>query len=91
MAGERFRLPGYVEISAVCTHPDARGKGLAAALTLDVAHAIRATGSEAFLHVLDSNEHAVRLYQKLGFEVRRKVEFVFAQWHGPGWRPPGIA
>ena len=83
MAGERFRLPGYVEISAVCTHPDARGEGLAGELTLNVAHAIRAGGDEAFLHVLESNENATRLYQKLGFVIRRKVDVVFAQWHGP--------
>jgi predicted GNAT family acetyltransferase len=83
MAGERFRLPGYVEISAVCTHPDARGEGLAAELTLDVAHAIRKGGDEAFLHVLESNENATRLYQKLGFVIRRKIDVVFAQWHGP--------
>jgi ribosomal protein S18 acetylase RimI-like enzyme len=83
MAGERFRVPGYVEISAVCTHPDARGEGLAAELTLNAAHAIRAGGDEAFLHVLESNENAVRLYQKLGFVIRRKVDVVFIQWHGP--------
>jgi predicted GNAT family acetyltransferase len=29
MAGERMALPGAVEISAVCTHPDHLGKGLA--------------------------------------------------------------
>ena len=27
MAGERRHLPGYREISAVCTHPDHRGRG----------------------------------------------------------------
>jgi len=83
MAGERFRVPGYVEISAVCTHPDARGEGLAAELTLNAAQAIRAEGDEAFLHVLESNENAIRLYQKLGFVIRRKIDVVFAQWHGP--------
>ena len=83
MAGERFRVPGYVEISAVCTHPDARGEGLAAELTLNAAQAIRARGDEAFLHVLESNEDATRLYQKLGFVIRRKIDVVFAQWHGP--------
>ena len=88
MAGERFRLPGYVEISAVCTHPDARGEGLAATLTLDVAHSIRENGDEAFLHVLVDNESAIRLYQNLGFVTRRVVDVVFAQWHGPDWRPP---
>jgi predicted GNAT family acetyltransferase len=87
MAGERFRMPGYVEISAVCTHPDARGKGLAAELTLDVASSIRIGGNKAFLHVLETNDDAIRLYERLGFVVRRKIEVVFAQWHGPNWEP----
>jgi predicted GNAT family acetyltransferase len=87
MAGERFRLPGFVEISAVCTHPDVRGEGLAGELTLNVAQSIRAGGDEAFLHVLETNENAARLYQKLGFVVRRSVDVVFAQWHGPDWQP----
>lgn len=87
MAGERLRVPGFVEISAVCTHPDARKEGLAGELTLEVARSIRAGGDEALLHVIQSNENALRLYQKLGFVVRRKVEVVFAQWHGPDWQP----
>ena len=86
MAGERFRVPGFVEVSAVCTHPDVRGQGLGSALTLDVAESIRAGGDEAFLHVLDTNEDAIRVYHKLGFEPRRKTEVVFAQWHGADWR-----
>ena len=28
MAGERMHPPGYCEVSAVCTHPDYRGRGL---------------------------------------------------------------
>lgn len=89
MAGERFRIPGFVEISGVCTHPDARGEGLAAELTLNVASSIRAGGDEAFLHVLEINENAVRLYKKLGFWICRRVDVVFVQWHGPEWRPDG--
>ena len=57
-------------------------------MTLDVAHSIRENGDEAFLHVLVDNERAIRLYQKLGFVTRRVVDVVFAQWHGPDWRPP---
>ncbi len=87
MAGERFRVPGFVEVSGVCTHPDARGEGLAGELTLNVSQSIRAGGDEAVLHVLESNESAIRLYQKLGFTVRRSVDVFFAQWHGPDWRP----
>ena len=88
MAGERFRLAGFVEISAVCTHPDVRGEGLAGELTLNVARAIRAGGNQAFLHVLDTNENAIRLYQKLGFVIRREIDVVFAQWHGKAWERP---
>jgi ribosomal protein S18 acetylase RimI-like enzyme len=32
MAGERFHLDGWTEISAVCTKPDHRGRGLASRL-----------------------------------------------------------
>lgn len=87
MAGERLRVPGFVEISGVCTHPDVRGEGLGGELTLNVVQSIRAGGDEAFLHVLESNENAIRLYRKLGFVVRRTVDVVFAEWHGPDWRP----
>lgn len=87
MAGERFRVPGFVEISAVCALPKMRGQGLAAALTLNVAESIRAGGDEAFLHVLVENENAIRLYQKLGFVTRCELDVVFAQWHGAEWVP----
>jgi ribosomal protein S18 acetylase RimI-like enzyme len=87
MAGERFRVPGFVEISGVCTHPDARGEGLAGELTLNLVESIRGGGDEAMLHVLETNENAIRLYQKLGFVVRRSVDVVFVQWHHSDWRP----
>ena len=84
MAGERLRAPGLVEVSAVCTHPDVRGEGLGAALTLEIAHGIRERGDEAFLHVLESNAPALALYGKLGFRARRLVEVVAVQWHDDG-------
>ena len=37
MAGERMKQAEYVEVSAVCTHPSARGKGYARALSAAVA------------------------------------------------------
>jgi GNAT superfamily N-acetyltransferase len=33
MGGVRFRFPGLVELSAICVHRDARGRGLGAAVT----------------------------------------------------------
>lgn len=75
MAGERVRLDGYTEISAVCTHPDARRRGLAAALTRHVARGIAARGDTPFLHVAVGNDGARRVYEALGFRVRRVVDF----------------
>jgi predicted GNAT family acetyltransferase len=71
MAGERMRCPGFAEVSAVCTDPGYRGRGLGGALTLAVAQHIRGRGDEAFLHVAEENVTAQRLYLELGFTVRR--------------------
>jgi len=84
MAGERFRVPGFTEVSAVCTHPETRGEGLGGALTLEIAWGIRARGDEAFLHLLATNETAHRLYLNLGFVDRRQTSVVAAQWHDDG-------
>jgi predicted GNAT family acetyltransferase len=72
MAGERLRVPGHCEISAVCCHPDFRGLGLAAGLMRVVSQAIVARGDVPFLHVLAENTSAVALYEKLGFGERQR-------------------
>lgn len=74
MAGERMRPPGWTEVSAVCTTPEARGRGLAARVVLDVATRVRERGERPFLHVVDGNP-ARLLYERLGFVVRRPVTF----------------
>ena len=81
MAGERMRLPGHTEISAVCTHPDARGNGLAAALTHTVALGIVERDERPFLHVADTNHAARRVYERLGFTERTTVEFALVRTH----------
>lgn len=81
MAGERFRLPGHAEISAVCTHPEARRRGLAAALTRHLARQIFARGEVPFLHVFADNRPALALYERLGFRTRAQL---FVLWHRPG-------
>lgn len=73
MAGERMRLPGLTEVSAVCTHPDHRGKGYAAALMGVVASRILAQGETPFLHVYAHNTGAIRLYEHLGYRIRRQM------------------
>jgi ribosomal protein S18 acetylase RimI-like enzyme len=69
MAGRRLHLPGWIEISAVCTHPDHRGQGLSRMLTAAVEAAIRRQGHRAFLHVLPENTSAISLYRGLGFST----------------------
>lgn len=73
MAGQRMRLPGFVEISAVCTHPDARGRGYARALMLMVIQDIQASDRVPFLHVFADNYSAIRVYEALGFALRKTL------------------
>ena len=70
MAGRRLHLPGWIEISAVCTHPDHRGQGLSRLLIAGVEEAIRQEGHRAFLHVLHENTRAIDIYRGLGFTTR---------------------
>jgi predicted GNAT family acetyltransferase len=70
MAGERMRPDGFTEVSAVCAHPDHRGRGYAARLMLHVAQGIRARGETPFLHSFADNTVAISLYQALGFRFR---------------------
>lgn len=79
MAGERVKAPGWTEISAVCTDEGHRGQGLATRLVLHTAAGIAARGDTPFLHAAASNTGAVRLYESLGFTLRRSVLFHFLQ------------
>lgn len=79
MAGERQRLPGYTEISAVCTHPEYRGQGLAARLIRAVAAGIEQAGARPFLHTGSTNATAIRLYEKLGFTVSNRMSVTLVE------------
>ncbi len=70
MAGQRMRVPGFVEVSAVCTHPDARGRGFGGVVMREVMREIVEAGRTPFLHAFADNP-AVRLYERLGFVQRR--------------------
>jgi ribosomal protein S18 acetylase RimI-like enzyme len=70
MAGERFRVDGWTEVSAVCTRPDARGEGLASRLLGELIRRIQGRSERVFLHCMASNVAAIRLYETLGFVVR---------------------
>ncbi|WP_030219885.1 GNAT family N-acetyltransferase [Streptomyces bikiniensis] len=75
MAGERLRPPGWTEISAVCTDPEARGRGHAARLVGALADRVLARGERPFLHVAEKNAAAIALYERLGFTSRKHVTF----------------
>jgi predicted GNAT family acetyltransferase len=74
MAGERFRFPGYTELSGVCTHPDFRGRGFARTLSAAVSANIESRSERPFLHAWKSNLAAISLYESLGFELRAEVD-----------------
>ena len=75
MAGRRSAVDDYVEVSAVCTHPDGRRKGYAAAITSTVARGILADGKTPILHVAEHNTGAKAVYDKLGFATRTMLNF----------------
>jgi len=69
MAGERLKVPGYTEVSAVCTHPDHLGRGYAGLLMSEVMRRIRERGEIPFLHVRADNTRAIAIYERLGFRT----------------------
>jgi ribosomal protein S18 acetylase RimI-like enzyme len=70
MTGERMKVHGLEEISAVCTHPDFTGRGHAARLVSYVARNMLQRGVTPFLHVNETNHRARSLYERVGFENR---------------------
>ena len=79
MAGERMKPTNYTEITAVCVHPDHRGRGYAQMLLGAVARQIAARGEIPFLHVFTSNASAIALYRRQGMEVRRRLHVTVLQ------------
>jgi predicted GNAT family acetyltransferase len=79
MAGERMRLDAFVELSAICTHPQARGRGLAEQLTRRLMHAALRRGQQPFLHVLPHNLSAISLYRRLGFATRAEMHYLWCR------------
>lgn len=73
MTGQRMHTVPYMEVSAVCTHPDHQGKGYAKTLMLHVMKIILDNSFVPFLHVLTSNITAIRLYESIGFQKRKQL------------------
>lgn len=75
MAGERMRLNGFTELSAICTHKDYSGRGYAQRLINRLCQQHAAAGVVSYLHVSLANERAIRIYEHMGFETRREIVF----------------
>lgn len=76
MAGERFKLPGYTEISAICTLPAYRGRGYGGAMVGSLADAILSRDETPILHVFPDNP-AIKLYEAMGFQERARLLIVW--------------
>ena len=79
MAGERLKPYGFTEISAVCTHPDYRGRGYASSLVSILIQKIMKRNEIPFLHVRRENVDAIGVYEKLGFKTRRMINIVIVK------------
>jgi ribosomal protein S18 acetylase RimI-like enzyme len=73
MAGERMKPANYTEMTAVCVHPDHRGRGYGQLLLGAISSQIVARGEIPFLHVFSSNASAIALYRRQGMEIRRSL------------------
>jgi len=67
MAGERMHAGRLRELSGVCTHPSARGRGLAYRLMRKLIWRELQRGEQPFLHVMSANVRARELYRGMGF------------------------
>lgn len=75
IAGERMRLEGLTEISAICTDPEYAGRKYAQQLIWGLCKYNLNQGITPFLHVIETNERAIRLYEFMGFVRRRTISF----------------
>jgi ribosomal protein S18 acetylase RimI-like enzyme len=79
MAGERMKPANYTEITAVCVHPDHRGRGYGQMLLAAISRQISGRGEIPFLHVFSNNHSAIALYQRQGMEIRRRLHVTVLQ------------
>ena len=74
-AGERIRMNGFTEISALVTHPEFTGRKYAQHLISYIVNKNINDGIIPFLHVSAINKRAIKVYEFLGFEKRRIISF----------------
>jgi len=82
MAGERMWIGHHREVSGVCTHPEAQGRGLARTLMARVINRMLRAEQTPFLHVESTNERAIDMYGRLGFVRRTEFPLLYAKRTG---------
>ena len=70
-----MKMNEFTEISAIVTHPEHRGNAYAKQLIKHTTDQVFQENKMPYLHVVESNIHAIQLYEKLGFTTRRKISF----------------
>ena len=75
MTGERMRMDGITEISAVVTHPEHTGRGYAQQLVTHTSNKNFDSGVTPYLHTGATNERAIKIYELLGYTTRRIIDF----------------
>ena len=75
VTGERMKMNDFTEVSAIVTHPEHTGQGYAKQLIANTVNNTFQQKKIPYLHVLETNTGAIKLYEKLGFTTRRKISF----------------
>ena len=75
IGGERLRMDHFTEISSIITDPEYTGRKYAQQLITHVCNTNLSKGNIPFLHVLQTNDRAISLYEYLGFTQRRLISF----------------
>ena len=76
MGGVQTQLPGFSEIGSIVTHPAHRRRGYASQIVAALTHHLLAQGQDVFLVLFQTNEAALALYQKLGFEIADELKLI---------------
>lgn len=74
ITGQRMQTKGFIEVSAVVTHPDYMRQGLAKQLVAYVTKEILKTNKQAILHTTKGNP-AIKLYKQLGYRLTRDMNW----------------
>ncbi len=72
-------LPEIGVVGDVYVHPDHRGRGYGKIVTSAITRDVVGYGAKALLHVMKTNEVAIRLYEKLGYKIIGEKTWLFLE------------